>query len=432
MVPHGIRADGAASEASGRYRTDAGSVSRTASSQGRRIRVDFMRRDICALAAIFTLACAAEPASTNWEVQRQVAGDTTTVHTVAGQIWPSEVWLSEDLAIGVLDGPVHLIFGEITRMAEDLRGGIYVLDGQVPEIRHFDRTGNFVGTVGRAGAGPGEYGPLTLGMVVDSAGVLYVHDWANSPRIVRFAEDGRALDPWTLDSPFLTTAPGTWLYSDAPGRSLITTRSDNDAALLVLEDGQVKDTLPLPRLPGMPKERGGPYRIETYWSWHPDGYFVVGVSNEYSFDERRPDGVLRIRRDVEKLPVHPEEADAYRRLFEWMEQQPAYRPPEGEWIPSTMPPFRGIEVGTDGRIWVRRNTHPIRIPVVEPSDGRPAIGWTQPFVYDVFEADGSFLGEIRFPELFEPYLFGTGHVWGVRRGEFDEEYVVRLSIRAGD
>jgi hypothetical protein len=29
---------------------------------------------------------------------------------------------------------------------------------------------------------------------------------------------------------------------------------------------------------------------------------------------------------VEKLPVHPEEADAWRRLFEWMEQQPAYRP----------------------------------------------------------------------------------------------------------
>ena len=28
--------------------------------------------------------------------------------------------------------------------------------------------------------------------------------------------------------------------------------------------------------------------------------------------------------------------------------------------------------------------------------------------------------------------FGTGHVWAVRRGEFDEEYVVRLSIRFPD
>ena len=281
-----------------------------------------MRRYICTLAAIFTLACGEESTSTSWEVERQVAGDTTTVHTLAGQIWLAEVELTEDLAIGVLEGPVHLIFGEVTRMAEDRHGGIYVLDGQVPEIRHFDRTGEFLGTVGRAGGGPGEYQPLSLGMVVDSAGVLYMHDWANSPRLVRFAEDGGPLDPWPVGSLFVTTRPGTWLFSDAPGRVLVTTQVDGQPALLVLEDGELTDTLPVPRLSGMPDRGGGPYRIETYWSWHPDGYFVVGVSNEYALDERRPGGVLRIRRDVEKLPVHPDEAAAYRRLFEWMERQP--------------------------------------------------------------------------------------------------------------
>jgi len=269
-------------------------------------------------------------------------------------------------------------------------------------------------------------------MVVDSAGVLYMHDWANSPRLVRFAEDGRTLDPWPIGSLFMTTRPGTWLFSDAPGRVLVTTQIDGQPALLLLEDGELKGTLLVPRLPGMPDTGGGPYRIETYWSWHPDGYFVVGVSNEYALDERRPDGVLRIRRDVEELPVHAEEAAAYRRLFEWMERQPRYQPPEGEWIPSTMPPFRGIEMGRDGRIWVRRNTQPIPIPVQEYPDGQPAVGWAQPFVYDVFEADGSFQGEIRFPERFEPRVFGAGYVWGVRRGELDEEYVVRLSIRVGD
>lgn len=391
-----------------------------------------MKRYIYTLAVPCALACGGESTSTKWEMQRQVAGDTTTVHTVAGQVWPSEVRLSEDLEIGVLDGPTELVFGEISRLAEDPHGGIYVLDSQVPEIRHFDPTGEFVGPVGRSGEGPGEYGHLSLGMVVDSAGVLYVHDWANPPRILRFTEDGRALDPWILDSAFLTTVRGTWIYSDASGRLLVTTRVDGRPALLVLEDGQVTDTLAVPRLPGMPREHGGPYRIETYWSWHPDGYFVVGVSNEYSLEARRSDGVLRIRRDVEELPVHADEADAYRRRFEWMGQQPAYRPPEGEWIPSTMPPFRGIEVSSDGRIWVRRNTHPIQIPVDENPDRPPPIGWTQPFVYDVFEADGTFLGQVRFPERFEPHLFGAGYVWGVRRGDLDEEYVVRLSIRTAD
>ncbi len=391
-----------------------------------------MRRYICTSAAIVTLACGAESTSTNWEVQRQVVGDTTIVRTLAGQIWPAGVHLAEDLAIGVLDGPIHLIFGEVTRMAEDRHGGIYVLDGQVPEIRHFDRTGEFLGTVGREGAGPGEYQPLSLGMVVDSAGVLHVHDWANSPRLVRFAEDGRTLDPWPIGSLFLTTRSGTWIYSDAPGRVLVTTRLNDDLGLLVVVDGQVTDTLAAPQLPGLPEKRGGPYRIEEYWTWHPHGFFVVGVSREYSFEARRPNGVLRIRRDVEKAPVHPEEADAWRRRFEWMERQPGFSPPEGEWIPATMPPFRGIEVGNDGRIWVRRNTDPVQIPVDENRTRQPLVGWAQPFVYDVFEAGGAFLGEIRFPERFEPHLFRTGHVWGVRRGEFDEQYVVRLSIRGAD
>ncbi len=94
-----------------------------------------------------------------------------------------------------------------------------------------------------------------------------------------------------------------------------------------------------------------------------------------------------------------------------------------------MPPFRGVDVDDDGRIWVRRNTQPIRTPVEENPDRPPAIGWEQPFLYDVFEADGTFLGEVRFPERFEPHLFGSGHVWGVRQGELDEDYVVRLTIR---
>ena len=101
-------------------------------------------------------------------------------------------------------------------------------------------------------------------------------------------------------------------------------------------------------------------------------------------------------------------------------------------MPIWMPPFSGIEIGSDGRIWVRRNVHPIQIQPDEAPDGRPTIGWAQPFVYDVFEVDGTFLGEIRFPERFEPYLFGAGRVWGVRLGEFDEQYVVRLSIRTLD
>lgn len=390
-----------------------------------------MRLVVFAITVLLTVACGEDAVRTDWEVERAIAGDTTTVHTLGGQAWPSEVEFREDLVIGALDGPAPLVFGEVSRLADDRRGGIYVFDGQVPEIRHFDRTGEFVGTIGRAGEGPGEYEARSNGMVVDAAGVLYMHVWGKQS-IVRFAEDGSPLEQWVFDSRFMTTRPGPWLYSDAPGRVLVTSQVDGEEALVVLKDGEVTDTLVVPWLPGLPEERGGPYRVERYWSWHPDRYFVVGVSDHYSLEAHRSDGVLRIQRDVEELPVDPDEADAVRRSFEWMARQPQYRPPEGEWLPSTMPPFRGITVARDGRIWVRRNTHPIEVPVEARPGGPPPVGFAQPYLYDVFETDGTYLGEVRFPQGFEPYLFEEGYVWGVRRGALEEQYVVRLSVVVGE
>jgi 6-bladed beta-propeller len=394
-----------------------------------------MKRPFSLLALALAFGCETHVSPGGWDARRDVAGDTTIVRTLSGQVWPPGVELVEDLAIGALQGPEELEFGEVSRLAEDPDGGIYVLDAHGPAISHFDRGGGFLGTVGRSGGGPGEYGHLSLGMVVDSCGTLYVHDWSNS-RIARFAAGGEALDPWPLDSHFLTTDPGTWLYSDGCDRILVRTAVGELPALLRIESGRVVDTLEVPRLPGVPRLRGGPYRVDLYWGWNVEGYFIVGLSNRYSLDARRPTGTLRILREVPSLPVHAEEADAWRRQFEWMERHPAYRPPEGEWIPSEMPPFREIGVAADGRIWVRRNTRPIPIEAEGypdgPLDGPPPVPWTQPYLFDVFAADGSFLGEVRFPDSVQPLLFGSGHVWGVRRGEFDEQYVVRLTLRGAD
>ncbi len=49
-----------------------------------------------------------------------------------------------------------------------------------------------------------------------------------------------------------------------------------------------------------------------------------------------------------------------------------------------------------------------------------------------FEANGRFLSEVRFPDDVEPLLFAAGHIWGIRRGEFDEQYVVRMVLAGID
>lgn len=372
--------------------------------------------------------CGSDRSPDSWLAHTDTIADTVVVRTVAGRIWDQPVHLVEAVTIGALDGSDEYMFGEVFRMAEDREGGIYVFDRSGPVLRHYDRTGEFINTVGREGEGPGEYSWLSLGMVVDRNGILTFHDVGNQ-RLARFSPDDEPLDPWRFNSSFFTTTLGPGVFAYRDDQILVRIKSDDRPALVVVDSAVVKDTLWVPQPPGMPRLRGGPYRVDTYWDWCPAGQFVVGVSDAYSFEVHGASGVVRIERDVEPLPVHSDEAAAWRRYFRWMEARPNAHPPEGEWLPSTMPPFRGISAAAGGRIWVRRNVEPIPIEVQERPGGPPPVGWRQPFVYDVFEATGTYLGEVRLPNAFEPHIFGAHHIWGVRRGELDEEYVVRMEIR---
>ncbi|MXX73112.1 MAG: 6-bladed beta-propeller [Gemmatimonadetes bacterium] len=68
--------------------------------------------------------------------------------------------LVEVLRIGSLDGTCDA-FGEVTSIAVDADGRIYVADRQANEIRVFSPTGECVRTFGRSGEGPGECAGLS-------------------------------------------------------------------------------------------------------------------------------------------------------------------------------------------------------------------------------------------------------------------------------
>jgi hypothetical protein len=102
-------------------------------------------------------------------------------------------------------------------------------------------------------------------------------------------------------------------------------------------------------------------------------------------------------------------------------------------IPSTKPFFGGITIDDDGRIWVRtpQPAHEVPIPGDElegAPDDAPRTRWAEPSVYDVFTAEGDYLGVVPIPDRFEPYVMRGDQVWGVLRDEFDVPFVVRYRI----
>ena len=59
--------------------------------------------------------------------------------------------------IGVLDGPEEYLFGDVSAVAADTAGRIYVADLISSTVRVYDASGAFLAQIGRQGAGPGEF-----------------------------------------------------------------------------------------------------------------------------------------------------------------------------------------------------------------------------------------------------------------------------------
>ena len=72
------------------------------------------------------------------------------------------IQLVEDLVIGSEDDP-NAQFTQVTAVATDEDGRIYVADGRDPRVQVFTSEGEFLTTLGRGGQGPGEFlSPTTL------------------------------------------------------------------------------------------------------------------------------------------------------------------------------------------------------------------------------------------------------------------------------
>ena len=97
---------------------------------------------------------------------------------------------------------------------------------------------------------------------------------------------------------------------------------------------------------------------------------------------------------------------------------------------------RSVIVGEDGRLWVRLFAEAEKEEdsggsTAQGGDGPPPRTWREPAVYDVFEPDGVYLGQVRLPPGASLSVRRGDHVWGVRRDDVGTPSVVRFRIVAG-
>jgi hypothetical protein len=409
----------------------------------------------CALLA----ACGSGgPDPSQLEIAIDTTGDTITVRTLSGSMWGNTADLVAEVSIGALEGDDEYILGNPTQLAVAANGTIYVLDRQVPVVRAYGPDGIHLYDVGRDGGGPGEYkNPDAIAILPD--GRVIVKDPGNA-RIAVFGPDGAPAGGWPYRGGWSTNHR---YYVDTAGYSY---------PMILMESGlppwewtyglartnmagEVLDTLAAPtwdfEAPALTAQREGssssrdvPFSPSTSFSFSPFGYFIGALSTDYRIDlYRAGDTVLRIERRWEPVPVLAAEKQEHeRRVTEGLRRQyPGWRwngPP----IPDAKPPFTGLFAGEDGRIWVQLSQTGVPIMTEaeareeEERSGRPVLRFREPAAFDVFEADGTYLGFVRAPAGFrtspEPVARGD-YVWAVVRDELDVPSIVRfrLAVRGG-
>lgn len=178
-----------------------------------------------------------------------------------------------------------------------------------------------------------------------------------------------------------------------------------------------------------------PFGPDWYWTVHASGHFASALSTAYRINLERDDSVLRIERNHTPVAVLNDERERHeQRIVSRMRRFDAGWSWDGPAIPDHKPPFRGLRAGSDGRIWVRLWTEAQRVPNDDhdPTDPESAaFTWVEPLRYDVFEADGAYLGAVVPPEGFgssPPPVFGRSFVWAVERDDLGVERVRRYRL----
>jgi hypothetical protein len=400
-----------------------------------------------AAATCAVIACAGD-ATTAWQGSITDSAGVTIVQNPAQPLWgPDDAWtLTEELRIGTAEGEPDYQFGTLAGIAVASDGRIVAADVQAQQLRVFTPEGVYEHTIGKPGAGPGELGLGIAAVIIGPNDTVLVADMGNQ-RVNIYLLDGTFVRSFRIE--LQQGLPLRW-EGTTDGRVVSQVRQvqfpgmpapadSSDAIVVRHTDGSVGDTL-LKVPSGKTFQLGGQrpevklFSSEPSWALYgPD--VLSGVNDTYRFGVYAPGGALKrvitkpftprnisegdqkammdaFERLWKQFGLNQEQVAAAKQTIKFAEQYPAY--------------LQALE-GVDGSIWVQGVQSASALPPEMQESYNPQldIGSRQ---WDVFDAEGRYLGVVSMPLRFQPVRFLGNNIYGIQRDELDVQYVVKLAI----
>ena len=403
----------------------------------------------------FLLILLATAACGGGDAARAVTRDSAGITIVenSGPKWSAgSGWRLADSAVVDISGDLDSVIGPVALAGRRLAIGA----AGSQQIRIYDFSGSLLHSVGRAGAGPGEFqmmagiwaGPgdsiLVLDLlvrrlsVIDSAGVFqrtFSMGAAPGAGFVGFGGRVELAFPqgWLADG---TVAGVTMSFGINQQREGVF--RDSVSAVRYSGDGSPRDTIA--RYPGVEMEQVtmtfGPQTMSTPQpvplgkssvTTASGGRFYLARNNSWEIEVRGLDGKIQrlIRRQVAPIPLTPELVAASRKeLIEQMEAIPMLKAMpaiksqmatriEQAKYPETLSFVSGLLIDPEGNIWV----HEVQPPGTEAG------------TFAVLDSAGTLLGRVTMPARFRATTITGDAVYGVWRDDDDLPHVRVYPLR---
>lgn len=396
-------------------------------------------------------ACGSEAGgAADWAGSVEDSAGVQLVKNTLTPLWgEADAWALEDvLTIGEAAGDPDYQFGQIAGIAVTSEGKIVLVDQQAQHLKVFGPDGSYEMTIGQAGSGPGEFGPGVGPQVLIGRGdTLIVPDLSNQ-RVNVLRADGS--DPADFRMSFEIGFPARWditgsgdlIYQLRPLNLPNTEQRDTlDLIVSATYTGEIIDTLMTPKRgesftfdeDGQPKRMV--FSPEPVWSVYGDDGMCFAISDVIRLSLL--DAVGNVHRIVtlpgERQPVTDADVEFFMRTVERLMTEQGAPPQQIEIVKSTFdfadyfPAFLQVLPGPDGTLWLQRVQQPTLMTEEERETWNPLLdlGASE---WDVFDAEGRYLGMLDMPHRFTPLTFEGDLVYGVWRDEFDVQYVRIMRI----
>ena len=358
----------------------------------------------------------------------------------------------EELRVGSVDDP-ELAFTTFSDLEVGPRGEIYTAHRQEHDLRMFDSSGAFVRTIGREGAGPGEFENVrTIGILHDTLwaldyGTMRFSFFSLSGEFVRSRPARAAVSRDRTEIPPFPTrilSDGSIMGAPSVPSSRVASGEIRTAAIFRLDStGKLLDTLAVYSLtnsqwavtdthdpPRFASYRSQPFADGPLVKVSQYGPIIIEVLrraatnatvDSFTVTARGFDSDTTFSLTISYTPVELDTdiidsiAEGFGKGIADFASVTTDRATEWArkslYVPQYHPPVSAVVIGRDGNVWLQR----------ERAAG-PTIEWM------ILSESGQILGRVSLPKRFR-LMYADGYrVWGMELDELDVPYVVRYRI----